>query len=134
MVENPARPGKFLYAEDVPANGYKTYGVQGPRREVSLSVSDGAAAEGRTGLQDGKLSLETPFYRVTFDLRRGGIASLVEKKTGRELVDRKSPYALGQFLHERFGNSQMADFTGPTPAGAITSPAAAYPTMPRMLP
>ena len=42
---------------------------------------------------------------------RGGIASFVEKKTGRELVDRKSPYALGQFLHERFNNQQMADFT-----------------------
>ena len=42
---------------------------------------------------------------------RGGIASLVEKKTGRELVDRTSPYALGQFLHERFSNQQMADFT-----------------------
>ena len=33
------------------------------------------------------------------------------KKTGRELVDRTSPYALGQFLHERFNNQQMADFT-----------------------
>ena len=48
---------------------------------------------------------------MAFDLRRGGIASLVEKKTGRELVDRSSPYALGQFLHERFNNQQMADFT-----------------------
>ena len=43
-----------------------------------------------------------------FDLRRGGIASLVEKKTGRDLVDHSSPYALGQFLHERFSNQQMA--------------------------
>ena len=25
MIEIPSQPGKFLYAEDVPANGYKTY-------------------------------------------------------------------------------------------------------------
>ena len=63
---------------------------------------------GQAGKPD--VRLDTPFYRVAFDLRRGGIASLVEKKTGRELVDRSSPYALGQFLHERFSNQQMADF------------------------
>ena len=94
MVEIPSQPGKFLYAEDVPANGYKTYPARGAG--VSLAGSD--------------TTLDTPFYRVAFDLRRGGIASLVEKKTGREFVDRSSLYALGQFLHERFSNQQMLDF------------------------
>ena len=100
LAEILGQAGKFLYAEDVPANGYKTYrGRRGvyvrcvPRKPASSSA------------------LDTPFYHVTFDLNRGGIASLVEKKTGRELVDHTSPYALGQFLHERFNNQQMADFT-----------------------
>ena len=55
-------------------------------------------------------TLDTPFYKVAFDLKRGGIASLVDKQTGRELVDQASPYALGQFLHERFDHQQMLAF------------------------
>ncbi len=104
-AEISSQPGKFIYAEDVPANGYKTF----PATSVTgiLPVQQNHA--GQAGKSD--IRLDTPFYRVAFDLRRGGIASLVEKRTGRELVDRTSPYALGQFLHERFSNRQMADFT-----------------------
>ena len=83
---------KELYVEDVPANGYKTF-------------SAGAAVE--PVKSD---SLDTPFYRVSFDLQRGGIASLVEKKSGRELVDNASVYVLGQFLHERFGKNEVIAF------------------------
>ena len=109
-IEIPSQPGKFLYAQDVPANGYKTFPLDSGTGKLDLfsGVSD---VETRSGGHLLPPSLDTPFYRVTFDLRRGGIASLVEKKTGCELVDRTSPYALGQFLHERFNNQQMADFT-----------------------
>ena len=105
MAEIPSQPGKFIYAEDVPANGYKTY----PATSGTGILPVEQKHVGQAGKPD--IRLDTPFYRVAFDLRRGGIASLVEKKTGRELVDRTSPYALGQFLHERFSNQQMADFT-----------------------
>lgn len=105
MIEIPARPGKFIYAQDVPASGYKTIPLD--RGTGILPVEQKHV--GQAGKPD--VRLDTPFYGVVFDLRRGGIGSLVEKKTGRELVDRTSPYALGQFLHERFSNQQMADFT-----------------------
>ncbi len=101
MVEIPSQPGKFIYAEDVPANGYKTY-----KTDAAYMSNKSHASH-----SDPSSALDTPFYRVSFDLKRGGIALLVEKKTGCELVDRSSPYALGQFLHERFTNQQMADFT-----------------------
>jgi hypothetical protein len=52
----------------------------------------------------------TPFYRVTFDLERGGITSLVENQTERELVDKSSKYALGQFVHEQFGPREVDAF------------------------
>ena len=105
MIEIPSRPGKFIYAEDVPASGYKTY----PATSGTGILPVEQKHVGQAGKPD--VRLDTPFYRVAFDLRRGGIASLVEKRTGRELVDCTSPYALGQFLHERFNNQQMADFT-----------------------
>ena len=84
--------GKELYAEDVPANGYKTFPASAA---VALAKSD---------------SFDTPFYLVKFDLERGGISSLIEKKSGRELVDKSSAYALGQFLHERFSEKEVNTF------------------------
>ena len=84
--------GKQVFAKDVPACGYK----------VLADKSDKPETSGLTGN-----SLETPYYKVTFDLERGGISSLVEKSTGRELADKSSPYALGQFLHERFSTNEV---------------------------
>jgi hypothetical protein len=86
--------GNQLYAENVPANGYKSF----------------PASAAKT-LEDSKSdTFDTEYYRVKFDLQRGGLASLVEKNTGRELVDKASPYALGQFLHERFSEREVNSF------------------------
>ena len=87
--------GQWLYAADVPPNGYKSFPL----------VNDQPA----TVVPDSP-NLDTALYKVVFDLKRGGIASLVEKKTGRELVDKAGGYALGQFLHERFDNDRMLAF------------------------
>lgn len=89
--------GKPLYAENVPANGYAVYPAA-PAKLVTQVLSDPPAV------------LDTSFYTATFDLGRGGLSSLVEKKTGRELVDQSSPYAAGQFLHERFSSNEVARF------------------------
>lgn len=97
VVENPDRPGHFIVAENVPANGYRTYPSGLTTRPDPTDPQIATA-------------LETPFYKVEFDLKRGGIASLVDKQSGRELVDLASPYALGQYLHERFDNRQMLAF------------------------
>ncbi len=92
VVEVDIENGSFL-ASDIPANGYKTF-VPSEGHVADLSA-------------DMSTTFETPFYKVTFDLRRGGMASLIEKSTGRELADKSSPYALGQFLHERFSQNEV---------------------------
>jgi hypothetical protein len=94
LVDVPGRPGHCLYAEEVPANGYK---VLPGKSELPVNAVL-------------PIVLDTPFFKVTIDLKRGGIASLVEKKTGRECVDQTSEYALGQFLHERYDRQQMMAF------------------------
>ena len=43
---------------------------------------------------------------MTLDPARCGIRSIVDKRTGRELVNAQSPYALGQYLYERFDADQ----------------------------
>jgi hypothetical protein len=97
MAEVPGEPGKSFFAEKVPANGYRTFPAD--RGDSPMPV-----------LSDPPKVLHTPFYTATFDLQRGGLSSLVDKQTGRELVDQTSPYALGQFLHERFDAEQMLAF------------------------
>jgi len=86
--------GKELFAKDVPASGYKTISLDRSDESVGTSGSD-------------KTTLDTRFFKVVVDLKRGGIVSLVDKKTGKELVDTSSPYAIGQFLHERFDVAHM---------------------------
>lgn len=45
-------------------------------------------------------SIETTRYRVTTDAARGGVGSLIELATGRELVDRENPHGLGALVLE----------------------------------
>ncbi|MBN8460037.1 MAG: hypothetical protein J0M04_19595 [Verrucomicrobia bacterium] len=87
--------GRRYFANDVPAGGYVTLRDSSDKSDVS-DLSD--------------KPLETRHFKVAFDLTRGGISSLVEKSTGRELVDKTSPYVLGQFLHERFSRDQTLDY------------------------
>jgi hypothetical protein len=82
-------------AEGLPAGGYRTY------RAVPAA---GGGAPAPQSLPDGVLA--TRHFAVTFDLEKGGISSLVETATGRELV-RKGRYVLGQFLHERFSRNEV---------------------------
>ncbi|MCP4342598.1 MAG: hypothetical protein GY799_27885, partial [Desulfobulbaceae bacterium] len=86
LVDVPGVQDKQVFVKDVPACGYKTVSIDKDNETKS----------------SGKNTLDTPFYTVEFDLERGGISSLVNKKTGKELVDTNSEFVLGQFMHERF--------------------------------
>ena len=46
--------------------------------------------------------MENPFFKAALDPGRGSIRSLVDKKSGRELVDTTAPHGFGQYLYERF--------------------------------
>ena len=83
-------------ARDVPAVGYRTYRVG----------SDAGSLTAPPGRFEGQV-LENDFYRVTFDQATGGIASIIDKKLGKELVDQHSKYKFGQFIYALGG-----DFTG----------------------
>lgn len=55
-------------------------------------------------------TLENRFFRVTLDAARGTVRSLIEKQSGRELVDAAAVHGFGQYLHERFDDSQVQSF------------------------
>ena len=79
-------------AKDVPALGYRTYRV----------APDAGSLTAPSPRFDGKV-LENDFYRVRFDEATGGIASIVDKKIDKELVDQKSKYKLGQVIYAAGG-------------------------------
>jgi len=61
-------------------------------------------AEGRT--------LNSRAYRVTFDAATGGISSIFDKQTKRELVDPKAPYKLNQYLYVAGGKGTSIEYDG----------------------
>lgn len=78
-------------ARQVPPLGYRTY----------VPVPAGAApavlrVDGPAGV------LENQFLRVTVDPARGAVRSVIDKRTGRELIDAAAPHGFGQYLYERF--------------------------------
>ena len=47
--------------------------------------------------------IESPFFKAVIDAKNGRIASLIDKRTGKELVDANAPQGFGQYFYERFG-------------------------------
>lgn len=93
IIENPWNKGHYFYVKEVEPSGYVSYS-QNDLKESTVT-------------NDHKPEFNTPYFKVVFDLERGGIASLIEKKTNRELVDKSSKYVVGQFLHERFSTTEV---------------------------
>ena len=91
------RNGRFL-AMDVPASGYKTYAVD--RHAGPFDAGEPAAAD----------VLENEFFKVSLDPERGAIASLIDKRTGRQWVDAAAAPGLGQYLNERFDFDQTVAY------------------------
>jgi hypothetical protein len=87
--------GEKIVAGNIPANGYKV---------IKNTASTFTASDVNTGI------LSTKYYTATFDTKKGGIISLIEKASGKELVDQQSNYVLGQFLHERFSYEQTENY------------------------
>ncbi len=87
---------RFL-ACDLPAMGYRTY-VPAEAPPVAAHRS----ADPRV--------LEGVFFKATFDPERGVVSSLLDKRTGRELVDAQAPHGMGAYLYERFDKNQVAGF------------------------
>ena len=83
----------------VPALGYRVYTpveTNAPRPSLAVDAS--------------KNTLSNARLQVTLDPARGGIRSIIDRRTGRELVDASSPHAFGQYLHERFDADQVAAY------------------------
>lgn len=93
MIENPWEKGSYFFVKDVAPSGFTSYTID--------------ELKGGNVTYDEQSVFNTPYFKVAFDLTKGGIVSLIEKSTGRELVDASSPYVIGQFMHERFSTHEV---------------------------
>jgi len=86
-------------ARDLPPMGYRTY-VPAPQaaRPTELKADQHANL------------LESPFFKAVVDPASGSVRSLVDKRSGRELVDDSAPQKFGQYLYERFDADQVAEY------------------------
>ncbi len=93
-----------FFAKGLPAGGYKTLAVVKDDSNIgALRRSDGRSGGSLPDV------LNTRHFTVKFNLEKGGISSLVENATGRELV-KQGDHVLGQFLHERFSTNEVRRF------------------------
>jgi alpha-mannosidase len=90
VFEDPAGLKRDLvfHAEDVGAVGYRTYYLR--PREDKPAFSDDLIATDTT--------LENKFYRLELDPNTGSVASLLDKETGRELIDPTSQHSFGSLV------------------------------------
>ena len=110
---NGYRRVRFLAAR-VPAMGYRVYRMESSQT-APVSPEPKAAN-----------TIENEFFRVTVDPNRGGVSSIFDKQSGRELVDSKSPYLLDQYLYVAGGdNTRLIHISEHLPNANLTvSPAA----------
>jgi hypothetical protein len=81
--------------------GYRTFIASGESAAIPAMSADKT-----TGV------IETPFFKAIIDPKRGRIASLIDKRSGRELVDSSSVQGFGQYFYERFGYKQISEWIG----------------------
>lgn len=81
--------GKLAFsAENIPALGYKTYRIKEQKRSGFIT-SEICSDE----------YLENEYYKLKIDRERKIISELIDKKLNKNLIDKSSPYALGEYLH-----------------------------------
>jgi hypothetical protein len=68
-----------------------------------------AGTDQRAGARP-KATLENRFLRIALDPQRGTIESVVDQRTGRELVDAAAGVGFGQLLYERFSANEVQRF------------------------
>jgi alpha-mannosidase len=99
-TETVATDGNDLVfvARQVPPGGYRAY-VPTDRPPKAPAVMHSA-----------ENTIENRFFKITLDPAQGTVCSLVDKTSGRELVDAKAAHGFGQYLYERFDADNVAEF------------------------
>ena len=92
---------RFL-ARDIPAVGYKCFGLVREEETSDISSRDPAGPPATV--------VENDFYRLTLDPASGAVRGLYDKQLRRELVDSRSPYKFNQYVYVTGGEGETQIF------------------------
>jgi len=115
-LPGPARRRQLLCRRDLPSVGYRSY------RRLFQTEPFGDAVFSAEG------QMENEFYRVSLDATNGALKSILDKETGRELIDPDSEYRLGELIYVSGGEGSYAvhsDLRGRAATEVHVSPAEA---------
>ncbi len=85
-----------IWLKDIPAFGYKKFTIKPIEEPIAFPDPNSTQI------------IENKWYKIIADPAKGAITSWYDKELGIELIDRKSPYKMGEFILEQLGNrSQM---------------------------
>jgi hypothetical protein len=90
FYERPEGTFWSIWAKDVPPLGCKRYRIERAGTWTPPAPPDPA-----------KRTIENAWYRLTVDASAGAVDSLFDKELGRELIEKQSPWRLGQLIYER---------------------------------
>lgn len=88
-------------ARNIPAGGYRNY----------VLIKDSGIASNDVVVNEGLNTIENKFYKIQFNPAKGAIASIIEKQTAKDLVNKASEYGFGQYLYERFSRQDAKNYT-----------------------
>lgn len=88
-------------ADNIPASGYRNY---------ILVDEPPANMENELGMDELSHTIENKYLKIQFDPAEGSISSIVEKSSGREMVDKSSEFGFGQYLYERFSKKDSDSY------------------------
>ena len=86
----------LVVARNIPPMGYAVFAVRPGEENVPNSKTEPMVTNGA-----GEPILENRFYRLTVNPKTGGISSLIDRETGRELVDKAAPWPLNTYIYEQ---------------------------------
>ncbi|MBI9018362.1 MAG: hypothetical protein JEZ07_14000 [Phycisphaerae bacterium] len=90
----------IFIASDVPAMGYRAYRI----------LDESILGKAVLVANESESIIENRFFSIKLDPAIGSIVSIIDKQTGRQLVDTASEYGFGQYFYERFGTAQVQRF------------------------
>ena len=80
-----------LWVSNIPPMGYSTYKIHVQNELVISDVSTKNTISN---------TFENEFYKLTFDLYKGGVSGIIDKEMEKELIDKNSEISLGNFIYE----------------------------------
>ena len=90
-ISNQDNVIRFI-ATDIPPMGYKSY----------IPVDTAVPEKTSLRLSREHNTIENDYLKITIDSKRGGLGSVIDKRSGHEMVKTGSEYVFGGYVYERF--------------------------------